>query len=57
MVTTDVGIAGVLPYIQALVHATRRREAMVRKLEVVWQIDDYRERPLGDSRRTLTELD
>jgi NAD(P)H-flavin reductase len=42
MIATDVGIAGILPYIQSLVEASRRRQAMVRRVEVIWQVEDYR---------------
>lgn len=39
-IVEDIGIVRVLPFIQMLVVASQQRQAMVRKLEVVWQMDD-----------------
>lgn len=41
LVATDVGIASILPYVKHLVDASRRRQSIARKVEVIWQIDDY----------------
>lgn len=43
LIANDIGIAGILPYIKALVEASKRRNAMVRKLEIVWQMEDFGE--------------
>lgn len=39
-IVEDIGIMRVLPFIRMLVVASQQRQAMVRKLEVVWQMDD-----------------
>lgn len=39
-IVEDIGIVRVLPFIRMLVVASQQRQAMVRKLEVVWQMDD-----------------
>lgn len=41
LLATDVGIASILPYVKHLVDASRRRQSIARKVEVIWQIDDY----------------
>lgn len=39
-VVEDIGFMRVLPFIRKLVVASQQRQAMVRKLQVVWQMDD-----------------
>lgn len=41
LIASDVGIAEVLPYVQTLIDASRRRDAMVRRIHLIWQVADY----------------
>ena len=52
-IANDIGIAAILPYIKALVDASKRRKAMVRKLEIVWQMDDSGQSNLPPSTRPV----
>ncbi|KAJ5453746.1 uncharacterized protein N7458_004702 [Penicillium daleae] len=38
-VVEDIGLFRILPFIQQLVHGSRRRETVVRKLEILWAVD------------------
>ena len=40
-IVEDIGIVRVLPLIRMLVQASEQRQAMVRKIEIVWQMDDF----------------
>jgi hypothetical protein len=40
-IVEDVAIMRVLPFIRMLVLASEQRQAMVRKLRIVWQMDDF----------------
>lgn len=38
-VVEDIGLFRILPFIRQLVHGSRRRETVVRKLEILWAVD------------------
>lgn len=40
-IVEDIGVMRVLPLICMLVQASEQRQAMVRKMEIVWQMDDF----------------
>jgi hypothetical protein len=40
-IVEDIAIVRVLPFIRMLVLASEQRRAMVRKLRIVWQMDDF----------------
>ncbi|KAI3053325.1 hypothetical protein CBS147353_11501 [Aspergillus niger] len=57
-IVEDTGILRVLPYICMLVQASEQRRAMVRKLKIVWQMQDFDNQCwLGDWMQDLLDLD
>ncbi|OJZ80228.1 hypothetical protein ASPFODRAFT_212809 [Aspergillus luchuensis CBS 106.47] len=57
-IVEDIGMLRVLPYIRMLVHASEERRAMVRKLKIVWQMQDFDHQCwLGDWMQDLLDLD
>ncbi|KAI3038219.1 hypothetical protein CBS147353_11911 [Aspergillus niger] len=57
-IVEDIGMLRVLPYIRMLVQASEQRRAMVRKLKIVWQMQDVdRQYWLGDWMQDLLDLD
>ncbi|KAI3049337.1 hypothetical protein CBS147353_11684 [Aspergillus niger] len=57
-IVEDTGILRVLPYIRMLVQASEQRRAMVRKLKIVWQMQDFDHQCwLGDWMQDLLDLD
>ncbi|KAI2888149.1 hypothetical protein CBS63078_10543 [Aspergillus niger] len=57
-VVEDIGMLRVLPYIRMLVQASEQRRAMVRKLKIVWQMQDFDHQCwLGDWMQDLLDLD
>jgi NAD(P)H-flavin reductase len=57
LIASDVGIAEVLPYVQTLIDASRRRDAMVRRIHLIWQVDDYREWQTRSGQRKALTVD
>ncbi|GLA21807.1 hypothetical protein AnigIFM62618_001656 [Aspergillus niger] len=57
-IVEDIGMLRVLPYIRMLVQASEQRRAMVRKLKIVWQMQDFDHQCwLGDWMQGLLDLD
>ncbi|KAI2929027.1 hypothetical protein CBS147321_10902 [Aspergillus niger] len=57
-IVEDIGMLRVLPYIRMLVQASEERRAMVRKLKIVWQMQDFDHQCwLGDWMQDLLDLD
>ncbi|GKZ63531.1 hypothetical protein AnigIFM49718_000840, partial [Aspergillus niger] len=57
-IVEDIGMLRVLPYIRMLVQASEQRRAMVRKLKIVWQMQDFDHQCwLGDWMQDLLDLD
>ncbi|KAI2945427.1 hypothetical protein CBS147323_11286 [Aspergillus niger] len=57
-IVEDIGMLRVLPYIRMLVQASEQRRAMVRKLKIVWQMQDFDHQCwLGDWMQDLLGLD
>ncbi|OJZ79724.1 hypothetical protein ASPFODRAFT_213129 [Aspergillus luchuensis CBS 106.47] len=54
----DIGMLRALPYIRMLVQASEQRRVMVRKLKIVWQMQDFDHQCwLGDWMQDLLDLD
>ncbi|KAI3047120.1 hypothetical protein CBS147353_11756 [Aspergillus niger] len=57
-IVEDIGILRMLPYIRMLVQASEERWAMVRKLKIGWQMQDFDHQCwLGDWMQDLLDLD
>ncbi|GLA32134.1 hypothetical protein AnigIFM63326_011273 [Aspergillus niger] len=57
-IVEDIGILRMLPYIRMPVQASEQRRAMVRKLKIVWQMQDFDHQCwLGDWMQDLLDLD
>ncbi|GKZ75271.1 hypothetical protein AnigIFM50267_004135, partial [Aspergillus niger] len=57
-IVEDIGILRVLPYIRVLVQKSEQRRVMVRKLTIVWQMQDFDNQCwLGDWMQDLLDLD
>ncbi|PYH67175.1 uncharacterized protein BO88DRAFT_455617 [Aspergillus vadensis CBS 113365] len=57
-IAEDIGMLQVLPYIRMLVQASEQRRVMVRKLKIVWQMQDFDHQCwLGDWMQDLLDLD
>ncbi|OJZ80246.1 hypothetical protein ASPFODRAFT_212823 [Aspergillus luchuensis CBS 106.47] len=57
-IVEDIGMLRVLPYIRMLVQASEQRRVMVRKLKIVWQMQDFDHQcRLGDWMQDLLDLD
>ncbi|KAF7589629.1 hypothetical protein BBP40_004002 [Aspergillus hancockii] len=57
-VVEDVGFLRVLPYIRMLVQASQQRQAMVRKLEIFWQMEEFsNQRWVSDWMQQLLDID
>ncbi|BCS00094.1 NADPH oxidase family protein [Aspergillus luchuensis] len=57
-IVEDIGILRMLPYIRMLVQDSEQRRAMVRKLKIVWQMQDFDHQYwLGDWMQEFLDLD